>query len=118
MDTPDKEAERAANGSRHLVRLEGDWVLENVAGQVKRLAGQVAELADHQPPLARADIDLALVTGIDACGCQLIALFLEQLKRRQVTVRPCHVPEQVRETFIQLGFAHLPAAPTPTEEAP
>ncbi|HJV64142.1 MAG TPA: STAS domain-containing protein [Geomonas sp.] len=116
MHTPEKDKERPTEGTTHRVALEGDWVLESAAGQLKYLAEQVVRLVERQPRPACAEIDLAMVTGIDACGCQLIAIFLEKLQRQQVTARPCHIPEEVRNTFSQLGFAGILAGSAATEE--
>ncbi|QWV92497.1 STAS domain-containing protein [Geomonas oryzisoli] len=54
-----------------------------------------------------AAIDLARVSDIDACGCQLLALFMESLKRRGTTPVLAAVPATVRERIESLGFRDL-----------
>jgi anti-anti-sigma regulatory factor len=79
-----------------------DWI---VRPRLKLLAGELAQLleADRRP--ARAEIDMAGVTSVDACGCQLLAVFLENLIRHGIVPEPCRIPPGIMEQIRLLGFA-------------
>ncbi|MBU5614656.1 STAS domain-containing protein [Geomonas azotofigens] len=59
----------------------------------------------------QASIDLSRVDDIDACGCQLLALFLESVKRRGSTPVIVATPAALSERIEALGFRDLLASP-------
>src|SRR5690242_12607557 len=96
--------------------IEGEWTMneapERLEFLVGALAGQVEASARHNV----ADIDLTGITGLDACGCQLLSLYLENLKKHGITPRPTPVPQELRETVSLLGFQSAFAAPGTADE--
>jgi anti-anti-sigma regulatory factor len=78
----------------------------NEAGErLELLAGELARQLKAEPKPARADIDLAGVVEVDACGCQLLALFFEKLKGHGIRPEPCGITPQLGETICLLGYA-------------
>ena len=78
----------------------------NEAGErLELLAGELARQLEIEPRPARAGIDLAGMTEVDACGCQLLALFFEKLKGHGISPEPCGISPQLGETICLLGFA-------------
>lgn len=72
----------------------------------KLLVERLSALAKMQPPLERVTLDLSRVSDIDACGCQLLALFVENLKRHGVTPATT-AGAPITERIEQLGFSDL-----------
>ncbi|HJV35007.1 STAS domain-containing protein [Geomonas sp.] len=105
----------AATGSTsHRFLLEGDWVLENVDRHRKQLADALAQLLQSPQPECQVELDLARMTDIDACGCQLLALFLMGLGRQGVTPRLQDMPGELREKLVLLGYDDVLAGGEPT----
>lgn len=93
------------------VKLEGEWGMDQ-AGALKNL------LADRLAGIRRAagtsaEIDLTALTALDACCCQLMAVFLDNMRRRGIVPVFTGMPEQVEETIALLGFSEAFAAPVP-----
>lgn len=59
------------------------------------------------------EIDMTRVDDIDACGCQLLALFVEHLKRRGAEPLACGASGEVREKIRALGFDPETLGPAP-----
>ncbi|MBJ6800991.1 STAS domain-containing protein [Geomonas propionica] len=76
--------------------------------RAKELHQFFAERLDGLPeqPLQET-IDLSRVDDIDACGCQLLALFLESMKTRGATPILAAAPAALRERIDALGFHDL-----------
>jgi anti-anti-sigma regulatory factor len=87
------------------VTLDGEWTMNGAAERLELLAGQLAMLLEADPRPTRVDLELAGVANIDACGCQLLAVFLENLKLHGITPEPCGIAPEVREQITLLGFA-------------
>ncbi|GFO64885.1 STAS domain-containing protein [Geomonas paludis] len=86
------------------ITLEGPLTVE----RAKELHLLLVERLDGMPEQAGgAAIDLCRVDDIDACGCQLLALFLENLKRRGAAPMLTAAPAAVRERIVTLGFGEL-----------
>lgn len=88
------------------ITLGSDW---SVAGITDRWAQVSILLADLKTKTDRAGnkllISLHNMECLDACGCQLLALFVRDLKK--LDIEPClvQVPEGLRNTIDTLGFA-------------
>ena len=80
------------------VKLHGEWTMNEAGERLELLAGELARQLEIEPRPARAGIDLAGMTEVDACGCQLLALFFEKLKGHGIS-------PQLGETICLLGFA-------------
>jgi len=98
------------------VTLYGEWTMNEAAERLKLLAGELALLLEADPRPARAGIDLAGVASIDACGCQLLAVLQENLKRHGIAPEPCRIPPEVMEKIRLLGFAEAFTAGAPEKE--
>lgn len=53
----------------------------------------------------QVELDLCQVDQIDACGCQLLALFLENLRRHDITPTACHLGPETAARISLLGFS-------------
>ncbi len=82
-------------------------MMERAADLHAFLAARFAALSDTPPSQAGIRVDLAQVTGIDACGCQLLALFLEQLRRLGIAAVADGAGTEIRERIELLGFCVL-----------
>lgn len=51
-----------------------------------------------------AELDLRQVDHVDACGCQLLALFLEHLRRHGIIPTACLGPEVAAQISL-LGYS-------------
>ena len=85
--------------------LQGEWGVSTAVEQLNLLAGELDLLLEADPKPSRVAIDLAEVTGIDACGCQLLALFAENLKVSGITPELCRVPPEISQHIELLGFS-------------
>jgi anti-anti-sigma regulatory factor len=89
------------------ITLQGEWTLENAADIRTVLAAKLASLQEVEERPDSVELQMAEMTGIDACGCQLLAIFLGNLRRDGITPLPCEMTEQVRERIAVLGFSTL-----------
>ncbi|WP_129128028.1 STAS domain-containing protein [Geomonas oryzae] len=89
------------------ITLDGDCTMERVTDLHALLAERCAPLTGTPPSAAVVHVDLARVTGIDACGCQLLALFLEQLRRQGIAASAENAEPEIRERVELLGFCAL-----------
>ena len=89
------------------VTLDGDCTMERAADLHAFLAGRFASLTGTPTPAAGVRVDMAQVTAIDACGCQLLALFLEQLRRQGIAAAVDGADTEIRERIELLGFCSL-----------
>lgn len=69
------------------------------------LTDRLAELSDSEPAPERAELDLSGVRELDACGCQLLVLFMEHLKRRGIAPSPCGQDGEISRQIALLGFS-------------
>lgn len=106
----------ATAGSSHRMTLEGEWVLETADQQIKDLAERLAKLLHCEPRPCQVEVDLAGIAEIDACGCQMLALFLAHLTRHGVTPLPCGSSTDVKDKLVLLGFSGVLNGAVSTEE--
>lgn len=85
--------------------LQGEWDIGVAVERLKFLSGELDLLLAADPRQSRLEIDLAQVTGIDACGCQLLAVFVAKLKRHGIAALPCGIPPEIMAEPSLLGFA-------------
>lgn len=71
------------------------------------LSGRLATLLELEPAPERAALDLAGVSDMDACGCQLLAVFMENLRRLGISPAPCGATAEIEEKIAQLGYSAL-----------
>jgi anti-anti-sigma regulatory factor len=86
------------------VILQGGWTMNEAAERQKFLVDELCRCLGADPRPARGMVDLSGVTEIDACGCQLLALFLEHLKEHGIALEPCCIPPELEDTISLLGF--------------
>ena len=96
------------------VKLEGEWGTDQVADLKNLLADHLAGI--RRAAETRAELDLSALTALDACCCQLIAVFLDNMRRRGLVPVLTGMPEQLQETIALLGFSKAFAAPVPPED--
>ena len=97
------------------ISLQGEWSLENAADVQTALTAKLASLQEAEERPDSVELQMAEMTGIDACGCQLLAIFLGNLRRDGITPLPCGMAEQVRERIAVLGFGALVKGSEPDE---
>ena len=85
--------------------LHGTWGISEAVQHLHLLTGELELLLAPDPRPASVAIDLAGVESLDACGCQLLALFLGNLKRHGITPEPRRIPVELFEQIRHLGFA-------------
>jgi ABC-type transporter Mla MlaB component len=92
--------------------LDGDWSMNGVAetfpGLTKFLAGITGTEASAEfqkcPPDFIQEMDLTGITDFDACGCQLLALFVRRLKENGVSIHLIKMNDALRSKIHFLGF--------------
>lgn len=107
-DAPTAEGGPAMNHQPTHLTLRGDFSIEGVSEQWPGLLQLLSEAdaahheqADQTPPT----IDLTQIETLDACGCQLLALFLRRLKEQGVAAPHLNLSQYCREQIELLGFA-------------
>lgn len=86
------------------VELGGAWTMERAAELQRLLADQLSTLAELEPRPEQIDLSLSDLCDIDACGCQLLLVFVENLRRRGIAPAMCGMSELVMEKIALLGF--------------
>ena len=87
------------------ITLRGSWSREHALPLHGLLADLLTQLPERDPAPERAVLDLSGVRELDACGCQLLVLFMENLRRRGIPPVPCALDEQVAGQIALLGFS-------------
>ena len=90
------------------IALNGDLSMIGVTGQfpllVQHLAAPVEiQNAGHEKSPSY-EIDLTGIQALDACGCQLLAAFLRNLRKRGAEVFALKLSDEFREKIHSLGF--------------
>ena len=95
---------QVTSGAASETRLHGEWVIAELIEQLRQLAGSLDLLikADARPP--KVTIDMAGVTSLDACGCQLLSAFLENLSGHGISTEPRFLAAQVVAQLRALGY--------------
>ncbi|NTV51176.1 MAG: hypothetical protein HGB32_16185 [Geobacteraceae bacterium] len=94
------------------IHLDGDWSMSAVAEKLPlltegfaRIVGSDAAAGQQQCPTDTVpEIDMAGVTEFDACGCQLLALFVCNLKQKGFSSQVVNIPDRLRSRIHFLGF--------------
>jgi ABC-type transporter Mla MlaB component len=93
------------------VSLAGDWSISGIAEQFPLLTSYLCQLVSippkQEPSLADTDlpeVDLAGVTALDACGCQLLACFAHALHNNGISLRIRNIPADFIAKIQLLGF--------------
>lgn len=90
------------------VCLDGDWSMSGVAERFPLLAKHLSLLSDafsaKNESTCLPEIDLAGLNELDACGCQLLALFIRSLRQFGITPRVTNIPDSFRTKIRFLGF--------------
>lgn len=95
-------------GEMSRIRLDGDWSMAGVADKFSALSKFLVRLLNPQtsPKNITPEIDLAGVTDFDACGCQLLALFVRSLRQNGIRVQLSNLPDSFKSKIHYLGFDH------------
>ncbi|MBC7963260.1 MAG: STAS domain-containing protein [Steroidobacteraceae bacterium] len=94
------------------IRLDGDWSMSGVAEKFPVLEKCLRHLLDSEasgerqksPSVGIPEIDLAGVTDFDACGCQLLALFVRSLRQNGSSPLLLNMSEAFISRVHSLGF--------------
>jgi len=92
--------------------LDGELSMRTVAGKYPVLANFYTRLLEADASGEQQDIsgrgareiDLTGITDIDACGCQLLVLFLRSLEENHLATQLTNVPGTIRTKIHFLGF--------------
>lgn len=85
--------------------LEGEWSMDKAADLRQQLTVKLRQLLEATPRPDRVEVDLDGVSDLDACGCQLLLVFLENLKRQGIAAVPLGIPQQIIAKIELLGFS-------------
>ncbi len=89
------------------IELVGDWSIAEIAGQYPPLNLHLGRLTETSPADAApvsVDCSLAGITALDACGCQLLANFLQAVRTSGRGARVTDIPEDFTAKIHLLGF--------------
>jgi anti-anti-sigma regulatory factor len=101
------------------IMLQGEWTVGEAVERQELLSGELALLLEAEPGPAGAEVDLSLVTALDPCGCQLLAVFLGNLERHGIAAETSGIPAEFAEQIRLLGFFEAGAPlPAPEKETP
>ena len=98
------KAETSSTPTRGI-RLPGEWVTSEAVEHFRLLTGEFDLLLERDPRPCRIEIDVTGVTSLDACGCQLLAVFLGNLKRCGILPETFGVHPEIADQIRLLGFA-------------
>lgn len=89
------------------ITLGSDWTVAGIAAQWSQVSACLAELrAGGTDAGSTLFISMAATESLDACGCQLLAVFVRTLKGIGIDAYLVQVPETLRSTIDILGFSH------------
>ncbi|ACM22032.1 hypothetical protein Geob_3693 [Geotalea daltonii FRC-32] len=90
--------------------LHGDWSVAGIAGQWALVSAYLAGLKNDNEGADEASrrilISMEGIDALDACGCQLMAIFVRDV--RKIGIEPCltAVPDNLHGIISALGFTH------------
>jgi len=87
------------------VTLHGAWTMNEAIGGLCALNAALTEQVTAQPRPVTVTVDLTEVSELDACGCQLLYIFLENLRAGGMAPAACGLPSDLVDTVRLLGFA-------------
>jgi anti-anti-sigma regulatory factor len=95
----------SGNSAAETVALIGPCTMHNVSELLELAKGELARVLDAGSRPAAVRLDLSGVTELDACGCQLLAVLVDNLVRRGIATFPCGYSAEVGRSVEVLGFA-------------
>jgi anti-anti-sigma regulatory factor len=106
----------AGNGAGACsAKLEGGWFMDQAVDLQKLLIGKLAEVSEEAAGSGRVEIDMVGLADLDACCCQLLAVFLENLKRRGIAPVCCGMSQQLQDKITLLGFSQAFSSAEPKQ---
>ena len=87
------------------ISLEGDWSMGGVPRQYALIGQRIEQMRGGDDRPQGCELDLAGITELDACGCQLLASFARQLRGAGVPARCSGLSEAFDRKIRLLGFA-------------
>ena len=87
------------------ISLDGDWSMACITQQFQVLQQLASELTNSAGKPVSPELDLAGITELDACGCQLLSAFVGTLRQQGITPLYKGLAETC-DKFRQLGFDH------------
>lgn len=87
------------------ISLDGDWSMASITQQFQVLQQMALELTASAGNPVSPELDLAGITELDACGCQLLSAFVGTLRQQGITPLYKGLAETC-DKFRLLGFDH------------
>lgn len=87
--------------------LQGVWSIDHVLHLHEFLAQRLSDPLQGEPVTETVELDFTEVLDFDVCGCQLLALFMEELRRRGITPVPLALNRQSTDKIALMGFSEL-----------
>lgn len=84
------------------ISLSGDWSMSGITEKFPQLVQYFERLAGSSGGVP--EIDLADVTDFDACGCQLLAQFIRNLRHNGIEAQLTNISDAFRSRIQFLGF--------------
>lgn len=85
------------------ISLGGDWSMACITQQFQVLQQLASELTNSAGKPVSPELDLAGITELDACGCQLLSAFVSTLRQQGITAIYKGLAETC-DKFRLLGF--------------
>lgn len=89
------------------IPLDGNWTIAGIAGRQIELAAHLEILhagREHTVAPPYSEICVGGMESIDACGCQLLVVFLRYMRQSGLVPAIVNIPEHIRSTVAKLGF--------------
>jgi len=98
-----------AASEKMRIRLQGDWTLNGVSCQLPHLVqhltnSQIDGMQAGCETRVHHEVSLAGIELLDVCGCQLLTIFVHNLKKRGATPLLIDVPDAMGEKIALWGF--------------
>jgi anti-anti-sigma regulatory factor len=92
------------NSSAETIALAGPCTMNNASELLKLAKGELVRVLEIGSRPESVRLDLSGVTELDACGCQLLAVLVDNLTRRGIATVPCGLSDEVNKTVKMFGF--------------
>lgn len=115
MKPDDSEYEQGENDmygaalERMRIRLQGDWTMNGVSCQLPQLvehlkSSQIDGMQAVCETHVHHEVSLAGIEQLDVCGCQLLTIFVHNLKKCGATPLLIDVPDAMGDKIALWGF--------------
>lgn len=101
--------------------LAGDWSVAGIADQWAQVSNYLSRMKQQISPAASEAtdqpllLDMSGIETLDACGCQLLAIFVRDMQEIGIATSLSAMPEPIRCIINTLGFTHYFQCPEADE---